>query len=213
MQSFEIKVNDRIEVVAKLKSYRSLVIDINEDFILINLPVNNGEYLMLHRDDTVEMNLYLEEGRCFNFFGDVISKGKDGNILYYKLTYPYNITRIQRRNYFRVDRVNPVEYKKITNILEEEINSIPYEKSLMVDLSGSGIKLKVKENVKNKDILLVKIPAKGQILILKGEIVRIENTTDNEKLCGIRFLDIAQSQSDLIIEELFEILRKQRAKL
>lgn len=213
MQSFEIKVNDRIEVVAELKSYRSLILDVNEDFILINVPVNNGEYLMLHTDDTIEMNIYLEEGRCFNFFGNVIDKGKDGNVLYYKLTYPYNISRIQRRNFFRVDMVNPVEYKKITNILKEEIDSIPYEKALMVDLSASGIKLKVDKNVKEKDILLVKISVKDETLILKGEIVRIDNTTNNEKLCGIKFLEITEHQSDLIIEELFEILRKQRSRL
>lgn len=111
-----------------------------------------------------------------------------------------------------MDIVNTVEYKKITNILEEEICNLPYEKSLMVDLSGGGIKLKLKGNVKKKDLLLVKILVKGKDLILKGEIVRVENTEDKEKLCGIRFLDITESQSDMIIEELFEIMRKQRAK-
>lgn len=212
MQNFDLKVNDRIEVVTEAKSYRSLIIDKNDDFILINLPVNNGEYLMLHTGESVEMNLYSEEGRCFNFLGDVISKGKDGNVLYYKLTIPYNIKKIQRRNFFRVDIVNFVEYKKITKALDEEISSIPYEKSLMVDLSGGGIKLKLNGNVKKKDILLVKIQVKGQDLVLKGEAVRVESTADKEKLCGIRFIDITESQSDIIIEELFEIMRKQRAK-
>lgn len=212
MQNFDLKVNDRIEVVTEAKSYRSLIIDKNDDFILINLPVNNGEYLMLHTGESVEMNLYSEEGRCFNFLGDLISKGKDGNVLYYKLTIPYNIKKIQRRNFFRVDIVNFVEYKKITKALDEEISSIPYEKSLMVDLSGGGIKLKLNGNVKKKDILLVKIQVKGQDLVLKGEAVRVESTADKEKLCGIRFIDITESQSDIIIEELFEIMRKQRAK-
>lgn len=212
IESFDLKVNDRVEIVGIEKSYRSLIIDKNEDFILINIPVNDGEYLMLHIGEKVEMNLYSEDGRCFNFFGDVVSKGKDGNVLYYKLTTPYNLKRIQRRNFFRVDIVNTVEYKKITNILEEEICNLPYKKSLMVDLSGGGIKLKLKGNVKKKDLLLVKILVKGKDLILKGEIVRVENTEDKEKLCGIRFLDITESQSDMIIEELFEIMRKQRAK-
>lgn len=211
-QNFDLKINDRLEVVSIDKSYRSLIIDKNEEFISINIPVNDGEYLMLQVGQKVEMNLYSEEGGCFNFFGDVVSKGREGNVLYYQLTALYNIKKIQRRNFFRVDIVNNVEYKKITNILEEEICNIPYEKSLMVDLSGGGIKLKLKGNVKKKDILLVKILVKGKDLILKGEIVRVENTEDKKKLCGIKFLDITESQSDIIIEELFEIMRKQRAK-
>ena len=119
---------------------------------------------------------------------------------------------VWRRNFFRVGIVNTVEYKNITNIQSEEIANIPYEKSLMVDLSGGGIKIKLKGNVKNEDMLLVKLLVKGRELILKGNIVRGEDTEDKEKLCGIKFLDITQSQSDLIIEELFEIMRKQRAR-
>lgn len=212
MKSFDLKVNDRIEVIGSEKSYRSLIIDKNDEFIWINIPVNDGEYLMLHSGESVKMNLYSEDGRCFNFSGNVISKGKQGNVLFYQLTSPYNIKKIQRRNFFRVGTVNTVEYKNITNVSAEEIFNMPYEKSLMVDLSGGGIKLKLKENVKNQDTILVKLLVKGRELILKGNVVRIENTEDKEKLCGIKFSDITQSQSDLIIEELFEIMRKQRAR-
>lgn len=212
MKSFDLKVNDRIEVIGSEKSYRSLIIDKNDEFIWINIPVNDGEYLMLHSGESVNMNLYSEDGRCFNFSGNVISKGKQGNVLFYQLTSPYNIKKIQRRNFFRVDTINTVEYKNITNVSVEEIFNMPYEKSLMVDLSGGGIKLKLKENVKSQDTILVKLLVKGRELILKGNIVRIENTEDKEKLCGIKFSDITQGQSDLIIEELFEIMRKQRAR-
>lgn len=213
MENFKLEVNNRIEVMFEKKNYKSLVMDIDDDYILINLPVNDGEYLMLHSGEEVEVNTYSNDGNCFNFFAKVITKGRDRNILYYKLSSPYNVKKIQRRNYFRVGTISNVEYKNITGLNDfDEINEIPYQNALMVDLSGGGIKIKIKENVKAKDILLVKLITKSKVMELKGEIVRYEDTEDREKLCGVKFLDITQIQTDLIIEEVFNIARKQRAR-
>lgn len=81
----------------------------------------------------------------------------------------------------------------------------------MLDLSGGGLKLKINEDVHMHDILSIKMRIKGSEIIVNGEVVRIEISEDRNKMCGIKFLDISQSQTDRIIEELFEIMRKQRA--
>ncbi|OOM16225.1 flagellar brake protein [Clostridium saccharobutylicum] len=212
MHSFSLEVNDRIEVIVNEKPYKSLVIDVDDDVIKINLPANDGQYLMLHSGEKIEVNAYLENGNCFNFYSKVISKGKDGNILYYELEEPFNITAIQRRNFFRVGMVNSVQYKNITSIPEEDFENIPFKEALMVDLSGGGIKLKLKEKVNKDDLFFIKMKIKQKDFLLRGDIVRIEETFDNERLCGIRFLDITEAQSDIIIGELFEIMRKQRTR-
>lgn len=212
MHSFSLEVNDRIEVIVNEKPYKSLVIDVDDDAIKINLPANDGQYLMLHSGEKIEVNAYLENGNCFNFYSKVISKGKDGNILYYELEEPFNITAIQRRNFFRVGMVNSVQYKNITSIPEEDFENIPFKEALMVDLSGGGIKLKLKEKVNKDDLFFIKMKIKQKDFLLRGDIVRIEETFDNERLCGIRFLDITEAQSDIIIGELFEIMRKQRTR-
>ena len=54
---------------------------------------------------------------------------------------------------------------------------------------------------------------KGAEIEVKCDIVRIENTADKEKLCGLKFLNITAAQTDTIIQGLFEIVRKQRSKL
>ena len=38
MHSFSLEVNDRIEVIVDEKPYKSLVIDVDDDVIKINLP-------------------------------------------------------------------------------------------------------------------------------------------------------------------------------
>ena len=213
MVNLDLKVNSRIEVVADEKSYKALIIDIEDDNIKINIPVRNDEYLMLYKDDKIEINSYLDDGKCFNYYCNVISKGKDNNVIYYKLTLPYDVRRIQRRNFFRVNLLEEVTYKNITNKTENEIEELPYKSGIMIDLSGGGLKVRTKEKLKGNDIIVMRIKMTGIEVKLKGQIVRIETSIDNNFLYGVKFLDITEMESDKIIRELFEIMRKQRANI
>lgn len=211
MEDFKLKINDRVEVIKDEKAYKALIIDIREDFLTINLPVNDGNYLMLYPSEKIEMTSYLEDGRCFKFYSEVIIRGKENNILFYKISPPFDIEKIQRRNFFRVDLTNDIHYKKITLVEEEDYDTIPYKRGLMVDLSAGGLKLKARDNISKDDLLLIKMKVNEVELELKCDIVRIENTADKEKLCGLRFIEISPAQSELIVRELFKIIRKQRA--
>lgn len=211
MQDFKLKINDRVEVIKDEKGYKALIIDIQDDFFKINLPVNDGNYLMLHSNEKIEINSYLDDGRCYKFCATVISRGKENNIIYYIMSSPFDIEKIQRRNFFRVDLTDIVEYKKITLVKDADFDSIPYKKGIMVDLSAGGLKLKIRETIKNDDLLLVKMNLNQTEMNLKCDIVRIQNTEDKEKLCGLRFIDITPAQSELIVGELFKIMRRQRA--
>lgn len=213
MVNLDLKVNSRIEVVADEKSYKALIIDIEDDNIKINIPVRNDEYLMLYKDDKIEINSYLDDGKCFNYYCNVISKGKDNNVIYYKLTLPYDVRRIQRRNFFRVNLLEEVTYKNITNKTEKEIEELPYKSGIMIDLSGGGLKVRTKEKLKGNDIIVMRIKMTGIEVKLKGQIVRIETSIDNNFLYGVKFLDITEMESDKIIRELFEIMRKQKANI
>ena len=213
MVNLDLKVNSRIEVVADEKSYKALIIDIEDDNIKINIPVRNDEYLMLYKDDKIEINSYLDDGKCFNYYCNVISKGKDNNVIYYKLTLPYDVRRIQRRNFFRVNLLEEVTYKNRTNKTEKEIEELPYKSGIMIDLSGGGLKVRTKEKLKGNDIIVMRIKMTGIEVKLKGQIVRIETSIDNNFLYGVKFLDITEMESDKIIRELFEIMRKQRANI
>ena len=211
MHDFKLKINHRIEVVIEEKAYKALIIDIQDDLLRINLPVNDGEYLMLSTNEKIEINSYSDDGGCFNFSARVISRGKENNIIYYKISKPFDIKKIQRRNFFRVELTDIIEYKKITMVEEEKNLNIPYKKGIMVDLSAGGLKLKTKDNIKKEDILLINVKLKKIQAELKCDIVRIENTADKEKLCGLRFIDITPAQSEFIVRELFKIMRRQRA--
>lgn len=212
MLNLDLKVNSRLEVIIGEKAYRALIMDIEDDFLKMNVPVCDGDYLILHSGEKININTYLGEYGCFNFWCEVISRGKEGSIIYYKISKPFNIIKIQRRNSFRVGVLTPIEYKKITNIDEDDIENIPYKEGLMVDLSAGGLKIKINEEITKQDLILVKLKLNKIQLEVKCNIVRIENTLGKENLCGLRFIDITPAQGEKIIQELFEIIRKQRAK-
>lgn len=211
VDNFNLEVNDKLEVMMGDRVYKALVLDVEEDFLRINLPVNNGEYLILNSGEEIEINSYFDENKCFSFSCEVLSRGRERSIIYYTLSKPFDIKKIQRRNFFRVGLTNEIQYKVITNIDEEDIENVSYKKGLMLDLSAGGLKLKAKEDIKKSDLLLVNLKLNEIQFELKCDIVRIENTADKQKLCGLKFTKITQAESEKIIQELFEVVRKQRA--
>lgn len=211
MNDLILKVNDRIEIISNEIAYKSLIIDVEDETLRINLPVYNGDYLVLHSGEKIEVNSYLDEGRCYNFFCEVLSRGKEGSIIYYKISRPFDVTKIQRRNFFRVGLIKEMQYKVITGVKENDIDDVPYKDGLIVDLSAGGAKLKIKDSINMDDLVLLNLKLNSIELEVKCEMVRIENTQDKEILCGLKFLDILPVQSEKIIKELFEIIRKQRA--
>lgn len=211
MNNLILKVNDRIEIVSKEKAYKSLIIDVDHETLRINLPVCDGEYLILSKGEKIEVNSYLDESRCYNFFCKVLSRGKEGSIIYYELSRPFDVTKIQRRNFFRVGLVKEMQYKVITGVEENDIDSIPYKNGLIVDLSAGGARLKIIDSIKKEDLILLNLKLNSIEIEIKCEIVRIENSLGKETLCGLRFIDILPAHVEKIIKELFEIIRKQRA--
>lgn len=67
MDNFQLDVNDRLEVIAKDKAYKSLITDFDDDWIKINVPVFEGEYLVLYSGEMVIINMYLDSGKCYSF--------------------------------------------------------------------------------------------------------------------------------------------------
>lgn len=213
MKDFNLEVNDRIEVVSREEAYKSLIMDVEDEFLRINIPVFNGEYLLFEKGEVIRINSYLDESRCYSFSCKIISRGKEGSILYYKISKPFDVTKIQRRNFFRVGLLKEIEYKIITDIADDDIDSIQYKSGLMVDLSAGGLRFKIKEPLKKDELVLVNLKLGDIEFEIKCEIARIEDTLDKEILCGLKFIDILPVQTEKIIKELFEIIRRQRANL
>lgn len=213
LKGFELNINGRLDVYWEDAIYKSTVQDISDDYFAMSVPMSEGRYLPLERGEKVEI-IYYDNLVLYKFIGVVISRKIDNNVPQLILQFPDRVQRIQRRNYVRVDLIEYINYcqfiddKKIDDIYYEDDENI--FKAILLDVSGGGIKLKIKERVKANDILLIQLPTNEGILKLKGRIVRVIKDDDNRNLCGISFIELNSKTRERIIRYVFDIMRKQR---
>lgn len=203
MSKVKLKINSNIEVVWENEEYKSTVQDIEEDNIKISIPVKNGTYLMLDEGAELDFTFLEDSYNCYSFTCEIKGRFIDNNIALYVLSLPYNIKKIQRRNFVRVQAVEYTFYK---NKDEEE----DWKKGLIVDLSGGGLRIKVKEKVKLNEYMLVNIIHEDEKIQVKGEVVRIVKTDDKQYLCGLTFVNLDEKTREKIIGKVFTLMRKQR---
>ncbi len=110
--------------------------------------------------------------------------------------YPLEYGRIQRRNLLRVTD-NLLLLYKFTNIRER------WQVGRILDLSGSGLKISVEEQLYIKTILDLKFELAfkeiSRKFTIKGEVVRKIGSPQVYKY-GIKFIDIKPGEQDQIIQ-------------
>lgn len=210
MANLELGINCRIDVLWEDNMYKSTIQDINDEEILINIPVSDGIYLTLKDGEEIEQIFYDNKGNVFGYKNKVLGRTTEKDIPFYRISNPYDITRIQRRDYVRVNVVQVINYIKEeelkTNISGEE----KYEHALLLDLSGGGMRIKIKEEIKIGDIIISNLTYENEKISVRGKVIRVDKTEDKKCICGINFNDIDNSTREKIIKTVFTIMRKQR---
>ena len=206
MKKFKLEINGNIQILEGEVFYKSNLQDVTESYILIDIPVNNGIYLTMNDNDEIEAEHYVDGGSYYKFNCRVLGRTREGKLNLYKLSKPYNISKIQRRNYVRVDMVEYAFYK-LQNDNGEEV----WKKGIILDLSGGVMKIKIEEKLSLRDRVTVNIfIAENEKVQIVGEVVRVEKSNTGEYICGLKFKEISERTRDKIIQKVFEQMRKQR---
>jgi len=208
MIKLDLKINTRTEVIYEKVLYKSTIQDIKKNEIIISIPVGEGIYLTINAGDEIEQYYYDDKGNIFKYTTKILGRLIEKGMPFYRLSLPYNIEKIQRRDFVRVDIV-----KEITYINAKNINTSEMKKALIIDLSGGGTKIKVKEKLYKDDIILISFSEEDFNLRIKGKIVRVDMTEDKDYICGVKFIDLEEKIREKIIRLVFTIMRKQRELL
>ena len=203
-------INSKLEVKWGDGIYKTLVQDSNSKNILISIPVVGGVYLTLKTGEEIELVYYDNGENIFSFKCRVINRIKENNISYYSITLPYDVIKIQRRNYVRVDTVQVIKnikkYEKETNgQADDKISN-----ALLLDLSGGGMRIKLREKLEKSDVISAKIGSENEEVLIKGKIVRVDITEDKRYIYGISFEELDNRTRERIIQIVFRIMREQR---
>lgn len=215
MKKLELGINSKIEVIFDKIYYKSTIQDINyeEESLLISIPVIDGVYLTLNAEDVIDQVFYDRKGNVFKYNTKIIKRVTDNNIPFYKVTLPYNVEKIQRRDYVRVNTAESIEYKLDKKMKNYEKDETPYEKGLLLDLSGGGMRFIGSKEFSHGNIINANVKYENENVEVKGKIVRVEKTEDKKYIYGISFMDISNSAREKIIRLVFTIMRKQRERL
>lgn len=204
MEKLDLNINGSILIIRDEEFYKCTIQDIEKDVFCIVLPVKDGNYLILQPDETITINYYVEGGNYFEFETKIIERFTEGKLSLYKLVKPEKAKMIQRRNYFRVNLLEYAVYRK------EDSKDLDWYQCELLDLSGGGFRIRVREKLKVEDKIEVSFNDECGKFSLMGTIVRCDKRGAKDYICGVEFVDIAEKDRDKVIKKVFTVMRKQR---
>ena len=203
MVNVKLQVNGNMVVYDNASKYKSTVQEVTEDYILINMPIGEGTYYTLQ--EGVEFEGHYYDGKNYYIFKSyMIGKEKDErNVPLYRIVFPYNVERIQRRQFVRVDFIDYV-------FLDKKGDGSEWIEGLVLDISGGGIKFSIPVEFEVNEIVKVKVIIKDKVYLLKGKIVRFIEKNGKISVYGLAFMEMKESIREAIIQMVFEQMRKHR---
>jgi c-di-GMP-binding flagellar brake protein YcgR len=213
-EEVKFQLNNKIEVLWEDGNYKSVIQDITNNSIGINIPVCGGKYLPLRKGEWIEA-ICFSKNSIYKFNTVVLGRKIDG-MLIIMLAKPKKFTRIQRRNHVRIPvllNITCGALKLNKDLNEIDDNQCEFFQAYSLDLSGGGMKIASDKKISLGDILLITLPLGKELLAIKGKVVRGYKDVDSKKnIYGVCFFDIEQGVRENIIQFIFRIMRERRRK-
>ncbi|MHB8062040.1 MAG: flagellar brake protein [Ruminiclostridium sp.] len=193
-------------------TYSSQLIDIiDSKTISIVAPMNEGRFKFLTRGLTIFI-YYLNERQDLLYFKAIV-KGhrKNGPLDAFDITIDSEVSKIQRRKYYRLDIALSCQYKIIgeqllsTDKLEfSEINNADLITAFTKNISGSGFCLNLEEPLNAGTILDITINLDNTALIrVFAQVIRSIHIQNKKYEVGIHYLKIEPRDSDILTKFIF----------
>ena len=185
--------------------YRCVIQGINEDDVLINIPMGEGKFYFLDENIEYEMN-YYNESSYYTFKTTLLEqvKNEENNIPLYRLQKPYDVIKIQRRDFVRVDLIDCITFQR-------EGETKWYE-GLILDLSGGGIRFSTYEVLEVDKLLRCRLLLNiDEEVLINAKIIRCDGkNTRYQYIYALEYVDIKESIREKIIRRVYKQIIKQR---
>lgn len=208
----ELKINQKLEIEVLSGTYQgnylSKVADFVEQGVIITGLYREGAPLPIRLNQPV--NVYYTTDRAAYKFKSKILKRTNKPIPLLLIERADSVTRIQRRDYFRLDVSGTVDVYKM---LDDKNYPKKISEARMLDISGGGIQMQLKKKFKKGAEILI---ALKNILapkeFIKSKIVRVQKENDELYNYGVQFTQIEEEQREEIIQWIFAYQRQNRKK-
>lgn len=195
-------------------SYSSYIEDIDKESIYLATPIENGVPVMVRKKDDIKVAVH-KSGAMYEFKAkvqDVYTRP----LPMIKIPKPKKAKKIQRRNFFRLEKTLPVEFYVLDENGEKEISE--NKEAVILDISGGGVRLSTPEIIPVGSYIEITIyfdDESGESVTCVGEVVYSRNVeTERVKTYhyGVSFVALPTTTQDRIVQYTFEEQRKMRKK-
>ncbi|MDO4513876.1 MAG: flagellar brake protein [Lachnospiraceae bacterium] len=224
LQSVERMNSENEEQIRKV--YVSKVYDVlSEDRLEVLMPMEKTKLILLPVDAEYNICFYTDQG-LYQCFVRIIDRYKSNNVYILVLELISNLRRFQRREYYRFSCALEMESR---DLLEEEkkavekeeyrlIPGLPLKRSVIVDLSGGGLRFVSVQKYANDSIIYItyhlmlngqkkKYELLGRILSV-NEVQGRPGTYEHR----VQYINLDVDAREEIIKYIFEEERKHRHK-
>ncbi|ADO76721.1 flagellar brake protein [Halanaerobium praevalens] len=208
----ELNVNQKLEIEILSGTYQgnylTKVADFLDEGIIITGLYREGAPLPVRLKQPIIV--YYTTDRAAYKFKSKILKRTNKPIPLLLIESSDSVTRIQRRDYFRLDVTGTVDVYKM-----QPKKGYPRKLSeaRLLDISGGGIQMQLKKKFELGEELLISLkdilPPKE---FIKSEIVRVQKENEELYNYGVNFLEVEAEQREEIIQWIFAYQRKTRKK-
>ncbi len=206
------------------KTYISEVHDIlGEDNLEILMPMEKTKLILLPVDGEYDLCFYTKAG-LFQCYARIIDRYKSENIYILALELTSNLRKHQRREYYRFSCVLEMntrvlkeeEVEAIGKNLEFLVPSLPLKRSIVVDISGGGLRFISKQPYEVGSMIYCKytlvVDEQVKEYNLVGRVLysgKLENRAD-EYEHRVQYVGIDNQTREEIIKYIFDEERKAR---
>lgn len=191
-----------------IEQYSSRVEEITKNYMVIAMPMSKGYPIFLQAGEPFFGKIMLNSS-AYRFKSNFLDK-KMHPIPIWKIAIPYDIEKVQMREFVRIEAMLPVSIQ----FMPIEENSQPIH-MLTKDISGGGTQIVSKQSIiiGSKLQLNIDIPDFGMITV-SGEVVREDRPQADNALywIGLKFLDIQEKDRNKIIKYIFKKELEKRRK-
>jgi c-di-GMP-binding flagellar brake protein YcgR len=201
-----LRENLRIEIIQEIetgkKRYPSRIEEVRPDSLVLANPMIMGTLVPLQLGDRIEIRFNQQE-EVFSFFTRVLARRRLP-IPVIDVERPANIRKIQRRDYVRFKISIPIEYRPAISV------DNTFEQGTTIDVSGGGLLFTTRSEVKENELLEVRLKLPRETFVAIGLVVRVSQKQEGLNTVSLKFERLRERDRDTIIRFIFE---KQREML
>lgn len=230
-----ISVGNKVDVenidseTKEKRVYKSQVFDImSHDEVRIAMPFEGDKMIVMSLNVRYKLCFHTDNG-LFECVGHVIDRYKSKNRYVAVLSLETGLRKIQRREFFRLEKLIDVDYRVLTEeesncenveeILEKEmeyVEPVVYKKGIAVDLSGGGARFVLDETYPISTYVLIRmhidVELEQSLFYVIGKVVMSEKIPEQAGQCEnrIEFVRLEESEREKLIHYIFKEERKLR---